>query len=46
MIDSVLNAFRVNNEDSRMVALAIAVAPDADDLPGCRNENDLGPKVK
>jgi hypothetical protein len=33
MIDSVLKAFRVNNEDSRMVALAIVLAPDADDLP-------------
>jgi hypothetical protein len=33
MIDSVLKTFQVNNEDSRMVALAIVLAPDADDSP-------------
>jgi hypothetical protein len=31
MIDSVLKVFRVNNEDSRMVALAIVLVLDADD---------------
>jgi len=31
MIDSVLKAFRVNHEDSRMVALAIVLVPNADD---------------